>query len=43
MHLSILSRWGGGGGGLGKGGGFYVASLPVVETFNNLLSSFDEQ
>ena len=35
MHLSMLSRWGGG----GIGGGFDVTSLPVVGTFDHSLSS----
>ena len=38
MHLSKLSRWGG-----GIGGGFHVTSLPVVGTFDHSLSSFDHQ
>ena len=43
MHLSMLSRWGGGGGGVGMGGGFNVTSLPVVGTSDHSLKSFDEQ
>ena len=41
MHLSMLSRWGGGGS--GKGGGFDVTSLPVVGTFDHLPSPGDKQ
>ena len=36
MHLSMLSRWGGGR--PGKGGGFDVTSLPAVGTFDHLPS-----
>ena len=32
-----------GGGGVGIGAGFDVASLPVVGTFDHSLSSFDQQ
>ena len=35
MHLSMLSRWGGGR--LGIGGGFDVTSLPVVGTFDQFV------
>ena len=35
MHLSMLNRWGGGGGRPGIGGGFDVTSLPVVGTFDH--------
>ena len=38
IHLSMLSRWGGGGK-PGIGGGFDVACLPVVGTFDHSLSS----
>ena len=39
MQVSMLSRWGGGGGRPGIGGGFDVTSLPVVGTFDHSLSS----
>ena len=41
MHLSMLSRWGGGRPGIGRG--FDVTSLPMVGTFDHSLSSFDQQ
>ena len=34
MHLSMLSRWGGGGGRPGIGGGFDSSHHPVVGTFD---------
>ena len=42
MHLSMLSRWGGGGGRPGKGGGFDCNHRPVVgffDRFNDLSSN----
>ena len=44
MRLSMLSRWGGGGGErLGIGGGFDVTRLTMVGTFDHSLGTFDQQ
>ena len=43
INVQQLGGGGGGGGRRGLGGGFDVTSLPMVGTFDHLLSSFDQQ